>query len=122
MKQQNRKHATKFMRLCSAILVMALVLGAGVSSCPLRVYAEGSADTSGDGGSRAYTEYGDHQYIGLEREQIIYAYVKAGETVYFGSDIYNSQLDINHNLTESVTGADIVEIDPAGVAQAYDTV
>ena len=68
------------------------------------------------------TATSDYTYAGLQRKQLIYAYIKAGETVYFGSDIADSQLDLDHNSTGAVTGVDIVVVDPSGNATAYDTV
>lgn len=75
-----------------------------------------------ESGHRAYMEYGEHTYAGMERKQLIYAYIKEGETVYFGSDIYDSELNINHEPTGEITGCDIVVIDPKGSAASYDVV
>ncbi|MDD6237034.1 MAG: hypothetical protein PUB00_06600 [Clostridiales bacterium] len=108
-----------------ALLLAVMLFGNGISylaELSLRVYAEGSANIMGDGGNRAYMEYSINTYAEIERKQIIYAYVTAGETVYVGSDITESQLDINHNNTGAVTGVDIVVVNPSENSEPYDTV
>lgn len=108
-----------------ALLLAVMLFGNGISylaELSLRVYAEGSANIMGDGGNRAYMEYSINTYAEIERKQIIYAYVTAGETVYVDSDITESQLDINHNNNGAVTGVDIVVVDPSENSEPYDTV
>ena len=67
-------------------------------------------------------EYGEHTYAGMERKQLINAYIKEGETVYFGNDIYDRELNINHEPMGEITGCDIVVIDPKGSAASYNVV
>ncbi|MEG1431383.1 SpaA isopeptide-forming pilin-related protein [Eubacterium sp.] len=74
-----------------------------------RVHAEGSADLVENGGYRPYTEWTNKTTSGLLRHQIIKAFVKEGETVYFGSSVTKSEL----------AGGDIAIKDPNGNTTTY---
>lgn len=73
------------------------------------VKAEGSADLVKNGGYRPYTEWTSKSTSGLVRHQIIKAFVKEGETVYFGSSVTKSEL----------LGGDIAIKDPNGSTTTY---
>ncbi|MCQ2552898.1 MAG: hypothetical protein MJ150_01145 [Clostridia bacterium] len=71
--------------------------------------------------SRFYSEaFTDGATAGILRRTIIMAYLKAGETVYFGSSVSKSKQDINFNDTGKITGNDISVIFPNGTIKTYD--
>lgn len=72
---------------------------------------------------RAYFDWMDQAYTaGIERKMKIMVYAKQGETLYFGSDIFDSMIDINESLKNTVSGADIVLIAPDGTRTAFDVI
>lgn len=90
----------------------------------ITVSAEGGSSLNNSeyaSASRMNSEWQNSSTIGLERKNIVYVYAFAGETVYFGSSVYNSRLGVDgKTLSSSVTGNDIVVIDPSGTATPYD--
>lgn len=61
---------------------------------------------------------------GITQQNTIHVYAKAGETICFGSNVYNSQLNINGTATESVAAQkgknDIIMTDLHGERKAFD--
>lgn len=103
----------------SLVLAMLMVVTSFIT-----VNAEGGTSLNNSDKSDAYRMYSEWQNsstIGLERKNIVYAYAFAGETVYFGSSVYDSTLNIDGTVnTGSVTGNDIVVVDPSGTKTPYD--
>lgn len=81
---------------------------------------------------RAYLEYIIPQYnsdgspsrgvtAGVIRQNIMHTYVKAGETVYFGSSVYDSMInEAGNQKTSALTGSDIVVTYPDGSLHSFD--
>ncbi|MFT3951945.1 MAG: SpaA isopeptide-forming pilin-related protein [Oscillospiraceae bacterium] len=66
-------------------------------------------------GYRAYTDWQSQFVAGLPRKQIVKVYAYAGETVYFGSSVWNSCMDVAGNTYgANPTGNDIVVYTPSG--------
>ncbi len=60
---------------------------------------------------------------GVVRQNVMHTYLKAGETVYFGSSVHNSQIDeAGTKNTGAVTGSDIVVTFPDGSLHSFDVV
>jgi uncharacterized repeat protein (TIGR01451 family) len=85
----------------SLFLLGGLTLGSSLTAPAL---AEGSREMVADGGDRPFTEWTTGFTAGIPRQTLLQVYVQAGETVYFGSSVYNSA---NGN-------ADIVYRTPSG--------
>ncbi|MCQ2560862.1 MAG: InlB B-repeat-containing protein [Clostridia bacterium] len=72
---------------------------------------------------RLYTEeFVDGTTAGIERRNSIMCYLKEGEYAYFGSSMYNSQLDINFENKNADNHMDISVKDPAGNITKYDVI
>lgn len=66
-------------------------------------------------------------YAGVLRQCNIYTYLKAGETVYFGSSVHDSYInEVGKNkksdLKTSPTGCDIVVTNPDGTVNSFDVI
>lgn len=85
-------------------------------------------------GYRAFLEYFANEgstgmppsLSGVPRRQIIYAYVRKGETVYLGSSVSASRFDKNNTVKSSATGCDIYVESPSGAdvskANGFDVI
>jgi uncharacterized repeat protein (TIGR01451 family) len=73
-------------RVTFSLLCMA-ALGGTVTS---PVQAEGSREMVADGGDRPFTEWTTGFTAGIPRQTVLQVFVQAGETVYFGSSVYDS--------------------------------
>lgn len=95
-----------------SLLLAAMMLAASA----ITANASGSANMNYNNTSyRMYSEWGNQSTAGLERKQVVYAYAFEGETLYFGSSVSDSQLNIKGNTnTGAATGYDIVIITPDG--------
>lgn len=91
---------------------------------PLTAVSEGSSTMSDtNSGYRAFLEFFANEsstgvpplYSVVPRRQIMYAYVKQGETVYLGSSVYASRFDKNNIVKSSATGCDIYVESPSGI-------
>lgn len=85
-----------------ALSLLSVAVLAGTMPSP--ALAEGSREMVADGGDRPFTEWTTGFTAGIPRQTVLQVYVQAGETVYFGSSVYNSA---NGN-------ADIVYRTPSG--------
>lgn len=96
-------------------------------------FSEGSVSMSETNkGYRAFLEYFADEngstplYSGVPRRQIIYAYVRKGETVYLGSSVSASRFDKNNVVKSSATGCDIYVESPSGAdvskANGFDVI
>ena len=110
-----------FVALAVALSALALVLLA-----PLTAHAEGSKELVAHGGYRPYTERYNASTAGESRLTELYAYVKEGETVSFGTSIKDAVARFtNEKMGTSLSDAelaalnqcDIVVCDPAWVQQ-----
>ncbi|WP_180953018.1 Cna B-type domain-containing protein [Eggerthella timonensis] len=110
-----------FVALAVALSALALVLPA-----PLTAHAEGSKELVAHGGYRPYTERYNASTAGESRLTELYAYVKEGETVSFGTSIKDAVARFtNEKMGTSLSDAelaalnqcDIVVCDPAWVQQ-----
>lgn len=60
---------------------------------------------------------------GVVRQNVMHTYLKAGETVYFGSSVCNSRINVDGNSRSSTeTGADIVVTYPDGSVHPFDVI
>lgn len=59
---------------------------------------------------------------GVKRQTIIYAYMDQGDIAYFGSSVYNSQVDATETYLRKDSGCDILVTDPNGVKTSYDVI
>lgn len=105
--------------LCTLFLpvIMLLVLISGSSA-----FAEGSAELTANGGYRPYIEWSKNVAYSngidsLKRRQTIKVYVKAGETVYFGSSQPNAQFS-----REDASALDIRVIYPDNTVYNFDVI
>ncbi len=104
------------MRLFSLMLCFALI-----AACMILTGAEGSRELNGNGGWRAFSEWQSGNIAGVLRHQVIKVYAYAGETIRFGSSVYDSRLDITGTTAAgAATNIDIVVLNPLGVATAYN--
>ncbi len=114
--------------LFSVIALLLIALFTGVSA-----QAEGSKDLVKNGGYRPYIEWylSKVYYSGqtasqavLKRRQIVHVYAKAGETLYFGSSVFNALTKnwIYHDNTYPSRGTiqDIRITTPSGAILDYD--
>lgn len=88
------------------VLTVGAVSMCAVCSAASIVYAEGSKDLVESGkGYRPYLEWNNLTNLGMNRENVIYVYAKAGETIYFGSS-ENAQ---NEAAIEAIGGQGTIE-------------
>src|SRR5574344_1484505 len=125
------KNQSKIKRTSIIMLSMVLILTLVFQCSPFeqKVSAEGSKDinavekdTSGKDYYRAYTDYETNATAGIKRETVVYVYAFAGETLYFGSDISNSKIDINENVKSKETDVDIVMTEPNGTKHPFNVI
>lgn len=99
------------------VLLKALVLLVRLKTQPTGIYSASEVRGSGSyqvnespNDFRFYTEYmTDATSAGITRLTVIHAYLKAGETVYLGSSVWNSCITANHVTTgRTPLGCDIV--------------
>lgn len=82
------------------------------SQVPTGEYGTGSAQLNiNSGDKRFYTEYINSSLAGIPRKNNFKVYVKAGETVYFGSSVADSTL-----------GGDVAVTGPGGAVTNYDVI
>lgn len=117
-------------------LMLAIVL---VCSCNITAFASANSGASNHDDPtaknyRAYLEYLIPTYnsngtiakgasAGVIRQNVMHTYVKAGETVYFGSSICDSVINLD-GMTRSTsqTGCDIVVTYPDGTPHPFDVI
>lgn len=102
-------------------LMLAIVL---LCSTNISAFASSSAssaiDTKKHDNYRTFAEYMDTgSTAGIVRKNIMQTYLKQGETVYFGSSVYDSQFDATRKLTGSPK-ADIAVRYPDGTDHGFD--
>lgn len=85
-----KKHVRERILVCALAAMATASLGAATS------YAEGSKELIQYGGNRPFLEWQSANQMTLPRTAVIYAYVKAGETVSFASSVpYANSSSIN---------------------------
>lgn len=102
-----------------AVVLSALVL---CFAC-ITASSTGSKELVENGGYRPYLEYNvEDLQAGVPRITVINVYLKAGEKLYFGSSVVNSELDINDNQKGygNASGVDIVLEKPDGTKTGYN--
>lgn len=120
-------------RILCVILAIALL-----GTCNISAFASANSEASNKSdingkNYRQYTEFqlpywsgSTHKSVtaGVTRQNVMHTYLKAGETAYFGSSVYDSRIkDINSNsLAPAPTGNDIVVTKPNGEQMTFDVI
>ena len=116
--EKNKIKSLKFLTLFIAFLIITIV-----NNCHKELYAEGMRDLvateSSDGvwsynkGYRPFFDYQSKTTAGIKREQELFVYAKKGETIYFGSSVFNTASSLND-------GHEVAVILPSGRQENFD--
>lgn len=103
----NKKFKAALSLLCAVALLVTSIAAVNAAGSK-NLY---NTDTS----YRMYSEWANNTTAGIDRKQVVYVYAFEGETVYYGSSVTNSKVDIDGTTVKSTeTGYDIVITAPDG--------
>ena len=116
--EKNKIKSLKFLTLFIAFLIITIV-----NNCHKELYAEGMRDLvatedsngvwSYNKGYRPFFDYQSKTTAGIKREQELFVYAKKGETIYFGSSVFNTASSLND-------GHEVAVILPSGRQENFD--